>query len=189
MMHAVEPMKPTAGLDAELRALLGADRVRDDAATRSLYSEDIWSAPATPVALIASVQSLDEIVATMKAAFAAGVPVAPRGAGMSYTGSHIPVVADTPLLDLAGMDRVLGVNPADMTVTVEPGCTWASLNDVLRAHGFRTPFSGADVRTAVDGRRWRVATQRDARCWPLRHVERKRGGAANLHSALSGVSA
>ena len=153
-MHTVEPTKPTAaGLEVELRARLGADRVRDDAATRALYSEDIWSAPTTPVALVASVQSLDEIVATMKAAFAAGVPVAPRGAGMSYTSSHIPVTADTLSLDLAGMNRVLDVNPADMTVTVEPGCTWATLNDALRPHGVRTPFWGpmSGLRSTVGG--------------------------------------
>lgn len=152
-MDVVEQMKPAANLDAELRAILGSDRVRDDAATRALFSEDIWSAAATPVALIASVRSLDEIVATMKAAFAAGVPIAPRGAGMSYTGSHIPVAADTLSLDFAGMDRVLDVDPADMTVTVEPGCTWASLNDALRPHGLRTPFWGpmSGLRSTVGG--------------------------------------
>jgi FAD/FMN-containing dehydrogenase len=129
-------------LKEALIAIVGADQVLDDPAARALHSEDIWSAADHRVALVVAPRSIDQIVDVMKAAHAAGVAVAPRGASMSYTSSHIPVVEDTLSLDLAAMNRVIAVNADDMTVTVEPGCTWAALNAALAPHGLRTPFWG-----------------------------------------------
>ena len=131
-----------ADLKDRLVAIVGADGVRDDAATRALHSEDIWSAAPHTVALIVSPQSIDDISAVMAAAFEAGVAVAPRGASMSYTSAHVPTRDDTLSLDLERMDRVIEVRAEDMVVTVEPGCTWAALDAALKPHGLRTPFWG-----------------------------------------------
>jgi FAD/FMN-containing dehydrogenase len=145
-MHAdaANPVIPAriARLRDALAQAVGADHVQDDAATRALHSEDIWSAPAHQVALVVAPGTLDELVAVMQAAHAAGIAVAPRGASMSYTSSHTPVSADTLSLDMARMNRVVAINGDDMTVTVEPGCTWATLNAALAPHGLRTPFWG-----------------------------------------------
>jgi FAD/FMN-containing dehydrogenase len=130
------------GLVDDLRAIVGDDGVRDDLATRALFSEDIWSAAETPVALVVSPKSVSEIQGVVRTASNAGVAIAPRGAGMSYTGSYIPAHEDTISLDLSHMNRVVKVSAEDMTVTVEPGCTWATLNETLKAKGLRTPFWG-----------------------------------------------
>ena len=142
-----EPLYPSNvtardGLADDLRGIVGVDGVRDDLATRELFSEDIWSAAEAPVALVVSPKSLAEIQAVIRTAAAASVAVAPRGAGMSYTGSYIPIHGDTVSLDLSRMNRVVKVSGEDMTVTVEPGCTWATLNETLKAKGLRTPFWG-----------------------------------------------
>ena len=129
-------------LSDSLRAIVGAAGVRDDLATRELHSEDIWSAAARPVALVVTPRSLSQIQGVIQAASAAGVATAPRGAGMSYTSSYIPGDEDTLSLDLSRMDRVVRVSGEDMTVTVEPGCTWATLNETLKPQGLRTPFWG-----------------------------------------------
>ncbi len=125
-----------------MRAIVGPENVRDDDATRALFSEDIWAASDHVVVLVVSPRSFDQLVEVVRAADAAGVNVAPRGAGMGYTGSYTPVTGDTLSLDLSCMNRVLEVNGDDMTVTVEPGCSWATLNEALRPHGLRTPFWG-----------------------------------------------
>jgi D-lactate dehydrogenase (cytochrome) len=126
----------------DLRAIVGPDGVRDDLATRDLFSEDIWSAGEPRVALVVSPRSVAEIQGVLQAAAAADVAIAPRGAGMSYTSSYIPASDNTISLDLSRMDRVVKVSGEDMTVTVEPGCTWATLNETLKAEGLRTPFWG-----------------------------------------------
>lgn len=145
MTTAAQTRMPTsapARLAAALRDIVDADAIRDDAGTRALMAEDIWSRPDGDVALVVTPRSLDQLAAVMRAAHAEGVAIAPRGAGMSYTGSHVATVADTVSLDLSEMNRVLAIDADDMTVTVEPGCTWAALDAALRPKGLRTPFWG-----------------------------------------------
>lgn len=61
---------------------------------------------------------------------------------MSYSGGY--VCPDEPgiCVDMAAMDRVLEVNSEDMYVTVEAGCSWQRLHEVLEGEGVRTPFWG-----------------------------------------------
>jgi FAD/FMN-containing dehydrogenase len=129
-------------LKQALVEIVGADSVNDDLFKLALHSEDIWSPANHTVGLIVSPRSLQDLVAIAKAAYQAGVAIAPRGAGMSYTSSYIPVAADTLSLDMSRMNRVLAINAEDMTVTVEPGCTWAALSAALKEKGLRTPFWG-----------------------------------------------
>ena len=131
-----------AHLAATLRDIVGADAIRDDAATCALMAEDVWTGPSGDVALVVTPRSLDQLAAVVRAAHSEGVAIAPRGAGMSYTGSHLAVVPDTLSLDLTALTRVLDIDAKDMTVTVEAGCTWAKLNGALKPLGLRTPFWG-----------------------------------------------
>ncbi|MGA1797227.1 FAD-binding oxidoreductase [Sphingomonas sp. 4RDLI-65] len=133
---------PAAALKAEFVAIVGAANVRDDAASLSLHSEDVFEAADETAMLIVAPTSLEQLSKVVAAAHAAGVALAPRGAGMSYTASYLPVTATTVSLDMARMNRILAIRPDDMTVTVEAGCTWIALNDALRPHGLRTPFWG-----------------------------------------------
>nr|WP_315474688.1 FAD-binding oxidoreductase [uncultured Sandarakinorhabdus sp.] len=131
-----------ADLKAAMAAIVGPGNVRDDAALRALYSEDVFAVSAHQVALVVAPQSTDQLAAVMAAARQAGVEVAPRGAGMSYTSGYIPTSDHSISLDLSAMDRILALNPDDMTVTVEAGCSWAALNAALAQKGLRTPFWG-----------------------------------------------
>lgn len=125
-----------------LAAIVGERHVRDDEAERRLFSEDIWQAGAHVAALVVAPASLDELAEVVRAAHAAGAAIAPRGAGMSYTGAYLPATDNTVSLDMTRMNRVLRISAEDMTVTVEAGCTWHALNQALAAHGLRTPFWG-----------------------------------------------
>jgi FAD/FMN-containing dehydrogenase len=132
----------TADLKTALVAIVGDEHVRDDADTRALHSQDIWAAAPATVAIVVSPQSVEQIAATLAAASKAGYAIAPRGAGMSYTGGYVPLVERTVSLDLSRMDAVLRIDADDMTVTVQAGCTWAHLLESLAPLGLRTPFWG-----------------------------------------------
>jgi FAD/FMN-containing dehydrogenase len=132
----------TSGLTALLVQLLGKDAVRDDLATREFYSQDIWSVSDSTVELVISPTTLPDLARAVAAVAEAGYALAPRGAGMSYTSAYIPTPAPTVALDMSKMNKVLAINPDDMTVTVEAGCTWSALNAALAPHGLRTPFWG-----------------------------------------------
>lgn len=131
-----------SALKQVLAAIVGADHVRDDDANRRLHSGDIWSEAKEPVALVVAPDNLDQLSRLMAALHEAGVAVAPRGAGMSYTSGYIPTVGGTVSLDMRRMNRVLDIRAEDMVVTVETGCSWVDLNNALAPLGLRAPFWG-----------------------------------------------
>jgi FAD/FMN-containing dehydrogenase len=140
-------------LKAALTALVGAEHVREDEATRSLHSQDIWASGAQRVTLVVAPDNVAQLVGTLRAVREAGHVVAPRGAGMGYTGSYLVDSAHTVSLDMSRMNRIVDINADDMTVTVEPACTWAALLDALAPLGLRTPFWGpmSGIRSTVGG--------------------------------------
>lgn len=132
----------TDDLHAKLTAIVGADNVHTDEALRRLHSEDIWTPVGPVVALVVAPASVEELSAAVAAVRAAGYAIAPRGAGMSYTGGYVPAADRTVSLDMARMNRIVRISREDMTVTVEAGVTWKDLNEALAPHGLRTPFWG-----------------------------------------------
>ena len=116
-------------------------QVLTDGETLNFYAHDIFSRGADLAAVVRP-SDKHQLAAAVGAATDAGHPVIPRGGGMSYTGGY---TADRPgavLFDLKAMDRIVDVNEADMSVTVEPGCSWAALYEKLAPMGLRTPFWG-----------------------------------------------
>ncbi|MCE4552859.1 FAD-binding oxidoreductase [Roseateles cellulosilyticus] len=147
---------PVAALEllkAELVAALGAPHVSADEATCALHSQDIWGRGTYRVALVVSPSRPEQIAATLQAVRRHGYVVAPRGGGMGYTGAYLVNSPRCVSLDLSRMDRILAIEAEDMTVTVEPGCTWAALRAALAPLGLRTPFWGpmSGLRSTVGG--------------------------------------
>jgi D-lactate dehydrogenase (cytochrome) len=131
-----------AALKQAFVAIVGAGHVSDEPGKLNLHSEDVYEVAGEVVRLIVAPAGLAELAEVMACAHRAGVAIAPRGGGMSYTASYLPMNADTISLDLSRMDRVLAIRADDMTVTVEAGCTWLALNEALKPLGLRTPFWG-----------------------------------------------
>ena len=129
-------------LRAKLADIVGEAHLREDEASRRLFSEDIWSASPHTVMLIVSPANTAELAAVVKAAVEAGVDLAPRGAGMSYTSGYIPATDTAISIDTLRMNRILNVNDQDMTITVEAGTSWKAIDDALAPMGLRLPFWG-----------------------------------------------
>jgi FAD/FMN-containing dehydrogenase len=140
-------------LRAALATLLGEANVHTDAATLELHSADIWAHGTATAALSIAPGSLAELAHALPIITAAGFNVAPRGAGMSYTGGYVPAVAHTVSLDLTRLNRVLSIRAEDMAVTVQAGCTWETLNKALAPLGLRTPFWGpmSGLKSTIGG--------------------------------------
>lgn len=129
-------------LKADLIEIVGAENVRDDEPTRILYSQDIWSAGSATVRFVVRPHSIDEISRIIVIAYSHEIAVIPRGGGMSYTSGTVPEQENSISLDLAQMNNIVSIDPVNMTVTVEPGCTWEKLHTALSPLGLRTPFWG-----------------------------------------------
>ncbi|MFZ4690353.1 MAG: FAD-binding oxidoreductase [Polymorphobacter sp.] len=121
-----------AGLDAEV--LTGADDC-------AFYAQDVAAAGVTPLAVFRP-RSIAALSGGIRLATRAGLAVFPRGGGMSYTSAYLPDRARSLVIDTAALTAITTINPIDLFVTVEAGCTWASLDAALAPHGLRTPFWG-----------------------------------------------
>jgi FAD/FMN-containing dehydrogenase len=129
-------------LRAALAGIVGPENVHGDAARLDLHSADIWAKGDATVSVVVAPGTTAELSRVLAAVTAAGFNIAPRGAGMSYTGGYVPASDNTVSLDMTRMNRVLSVREDDMVVTVEGGCTWSALNAALAPRGLRTPFWG-----------------------------------------------
>lgn len=148
---------PAPGLDSPaaladtIAVIVGPERVKTDHASRTLFSQDIWSTGAL-AGLVVSPATPEDTASVIGAATHAGVPVIARGGGMSYTGGYVPDGAGALVLDMQGLDTIT-IDAANMTVTAGAGVTWAALHEALRPFGLRTPFWGplSGIHATVGG--------------------------------------
>jgi glycolate oxidase FAD binding subunit len=77
-----------------------------------------------------------EVADALKSANDEGLAVIPRGGGTKLAWGHPPRRADV-VLSTARLNRIVEHAWADLTVTVEAGCTVRVLQDALGAHGQR----------------------------------------------------
>ncbi|MEO9190900.1 MAG: FAD-binding oxidoreductase [Acetobacteraceae bacterium] len=129
-----------------MQALLGAEAVITDPAERALAAADILpAADAVPPDLVLRPRSTDQTAAAMRLLAAAGIPIVPRGAGLSYTGGVVPR-SPSVVIDTAALDSVTVV-AEDLYAIVGAGCSWEKLAAALKPHGLRPapspPISGS----------------------------------------------
>jgi D-lactate dehydrogenase (cytochrome) len=136
--HLVEPRPvPAAMLDA-LKARFG-DRCSTALAVREQHGRDESPFDVRPPDAVVFCESTDEVAAIVSLADRHAVPVIPYGVGSSLEG-HLLAVQGGISIDLSRMNRVLQVNPEDLTATVEPGVTREQLNREIRDTGLFFPI-------------------------------------------------
>jgi len=136
--HLVEPRPvPAAMLDA-LKARFG-DRCTTALAVREQHGRDESPFDVRPPDAVVFCESTDEVAAIVSLADRHLVPVIPYGVGSSLEG-HLLAVQGGISIDLSRMNRVLQVNPEDLTATVEPGVTREQLNREIRDTGLFFPI-------------------------------------------------
>ncbi len=124
-----------------LKGILGADAIITDAEERRYYSTDVYSEGATCAAVIQP-KTAELLAKAVGASTRAGYAVIGRGGGMTYTGGYTPLRADTIMVDVGAMNRIIEINKEDMYITVEAGVTWSQIYEALKPLGLRLPFFG-----------------------------------------------
>ncbi|TAL36743.1 MAG: FAD-binding protein [Spirochaetes bacterium] len=113
----------------ELIQKLGPARIYRDTDTLERYSRDETSDCSHLPDLVVHVQSAAEVSEVMKTCSRHRVPVIPRGTGTGVTGGAIPVAGGL-VLSMERMNRIIEIDPRNMTALVEPG---AITGDIQRA--------------------------------------------------------
>lgn len=119
---------------------IGADMSHDE---RALYGT------AAPEAVIYA-ESTEQVAEVLKVCAAKHIPVTTRGAGTGLAGGAVAAEGGV-VLCTARMNRIIGYNETDMTVTVEPGVTLSDLNRDAAAHGLRYAPDPGEKTASIGG--------------------------------------
>lgn len=135
---------PPALIEA-LKAHFG-DRCSTALAVREQHGRDESAYTAVPPpAAVVFAESTADVAVAVRLAGQHAVPIIPFGVGSSLEG-HLLAIQGGISVDVSRMNRVLSVNPEDLTVTVQPGVTRKQLNEEIRSTGLFFPIDpGADA--------------------------------------------
>jgi len=131
----------TAALVTALTADVGAAHVLADIESRRFYSTDVFREADELAAVVVQPATVAELQAAVRCCVARRAPMVVRGGGASYTDAYLPILPGTVCFDMSRLTRI-DIHADDMFVTVEPGVTWAALNEALAARGLRAPMWG-----------------------------------------------
>jgi D-lactate dehydrogenase (cytochrome) len=145
LIPEVNQREVPAALIAELKAHFG-DRCSTALVVREQHGRD-ESAYTTvpPPAAVIFAESTDDVSQTVRMAASYNVPIIPFGVGTSLEG-HLLAVQGGISIDLGRLNKVLSINPEDLTVTVQAGVTRKQLNEEIKSTGLFFPIDpGADA--------------------------------------------
>jgi len=135
-------MLGTKSIQEELQAIVGKENLRpatDDDAVCGIAAR-----------FVVDPGNQQQVAAVLAAANAAGLGVVPRGGGTKRDWGNPPKRAEL-VLSMARLNRIIEHAWADLTVTVEAGCTLQALQSTLAQHGQRLACDGLWPERATVG--------------------------------------
>jgi FAD/FMN-containing dehydrogenase/Fe-S oxidoreductase len=135
-------------LEAKLARAIEGD-VRFDAGTLTVYSTDASNYRQVPIGMVAP-RHPGDVAAALEIARENALPILARGGGTSLGGQATGAAL---VLDFSKyMNRVVAIDAAARTVTVEPGIVQSDLNAALAPHGlFFAPDPSTKDRCTIGG--------------------------------------
>jgi len=133
-----------ASLDYAHRRLvntLGPERVARGELERMVYSHDFAALPKLVLAqwrlypdFVVLPQTTEEVSTIVKLSDESGLPITPRGSGTGSYGGAVPNRGGV-LVDMRKMNKILALDAANRTVTVEAGVPWGHLAEYVASKG------------------------------------------------------
>ncbi len=120
---------------AELKTLMGADRIIADEDGRRAYETDALTAYRRMPLAVVLPQSTEEVAAALKYCHANGIKVVARGAGTSLAGGALPA-EDAVVITVSKMKRVLDLDYPNRIARVETGITNLAITGMVSKDGF-----------------------------------------------------
>jgi len=154
--------KVTPEIADALRGIIGeANVIWDDPEKLESYSHDETADKryAAMPEIVVKAGSTEDVAAVMKLAGRERIPVTPRGAGSGLSCGAVPVFGGI-VLSLERMNRILEIDPGNMTATVEPGVITNDIDNAAAEQGLffagypmslETCFIGGNVAENAGG--------------------------------------
>ena len=135
----------------KLQSIVGSDNVLTAREDLIPYAFDGTAAMKEMPGCVVFALSTDEISAVLKLANDTGTPVVTRGSGTGLSGGSVPS-GDCIVLCTVKMERILEVDAANLTMTVEPGVTTIQIAEAAEKAGlFYPPDPGSMKNSTIGG--------------------------------------
>src|SRR3954465_10536806 len=140
-----------ANLTEQLRSAAPGIRVLDDEADLESYRHDETAfLRAGRPAAVCFPRSTEDVVAIVKMAGVAGVPIVPRGAGTGLSGGAVAIDGCVTVV-FTEMNQIIEIDGANLAATVQPGVINADLNRAVAEHGLLYPPDPATFEMCTIG--------------------------------------
>ena len=144
IQHLIQRRPVPAEMMAALKARFGA-RCSTALSVCEQHGRDESPFEVPPPEAVVFAESAECVAAAVKLADQYAVPVIAFGTGSSLEG-HLLAVQGGISIDLSRMNKIVRIDDADLTVTVQPGVTRNQLNNEIRHTGLFFPIDpGADA--------------------------------------------
>ncbi len=135
---------------SDIEAIVGKGNVLDDEATIKAFSSDQSTVEARRPDMVAFVESVEQIQKIVKLANKTLTPVTPYSSGLNLHGACIADQGGI-ILNMSRMKKIIGLDEKNWYVIIEPGVTYAQLQDAVGSKGYRlmTPFGVPPERSVL----------------------------------------
>jgi glycolate oxidase len=124
--------------------------IADPARLKAFASDALTIVSGTPMAVVLP-DRREQIPEILMLCGRLGVKVVPRGAGTGLSGGALPL-ADGIVLGLSKLNRILDIDYANRTVTVEPGVTNLAITKAVERGGFYfAPDPSSQIACTIGG--------------------------------------
>jgi glycolate oxidase len=120
---------------AGLHALVPGDGVIADTLRLKPYETDGLAIYRQPPMAVVLPETTEQVAAVLRFCRQMGVRVIPRGAGTSLSGGALPL-ADSVVVGMMRMNRILDIDYADRCATVQAGVTNLAITGAVQDEGF-----------------------------------------------------
>lgn len=142
----------TDNLIKELNKALPKENILSDEAERYVYSFDASNNQqnkALPDAVV-FVENIEQVLKVVKIANEQMTPIICRGAGTNTVGACVPTLGGI-VLNFSKMNKILEINPENMTARVQPGVVVGDLQKAVEKQGLFYPPDPSNLKISTIG--------------------------------------
>ena len=141
---------PDPVLLARLRDIVGAEQVLTSPEDTIPYGFDGTAALKGPVGVVVHPGSTEEVAAVVKLANEFSHAIVTRGSGTGLSGGSVPSEGCI-VLCLTRLDKILSVDPANLTVRAQCGVITAAIDAAANKHGLFYPPDPGSMKISTIG--------------------------------------
>ena len=135
---------------AALQAIVGETEVFWGEAINEDYAHDELGGISHMPEVLVRARSTEEVSAIMRLADQRCIPVTVRGSGTGLVGAAVPICGGI-LLETTKMNKILSLDPNNLTVTVQPGVLLMELSAFVEENDFLYPPDPGEKSATIGG--------------------------------------